>query len=141
VKRRLFTLAAVVLSLALPTIAAIGWYWSASHPYSWSTWARIGKYQAANQGNTLSIQWHQGRNAGNWPVGIPDGSFHLLDWGVFIPYWQVMAISLLPMVALLVIAASTRRIKRRRQAMMLCTTCGYDLRATPERCPECGTPA
>ena len=56
-------------------------------------------------------------------------------WEVRFPYWLVLILtSLLPL-------AESARIYRRRspQAAGLCPRCGYDLRASPERCPECGT--
>ena len=48
----------------------------------------------------------------------------------------VVALSLLPGARGL--AWVVRRV-RRRAGEGLCPSCGYDLRATPERCPECGT--
>ena len=60
------------------------------------------------------------------------------SWVGTIPFWFLMLLTLTPCLIL-----AYRRIRRatRRKAAGLCPTCGYDLRATPERCPECGTAA
>jgi hypothetical protein len=48
------------------------------------------------------------------------------------------AAMLLPPAVLPLLWAWHRRAERRRTSAGRCPSCGYDLRATPERCPECG---
>lgn len=56
------------------------------------------------------------------------------------PLWFLVAITLfLP--ARGVIAFHRQRVARRRQQAGLCIVCGYDLSASPHRCPECGSVA
>jgi hypothetical protein len=55
-------------------------------------------------------------------------------WELEFPIWPLcLATAILPAVRLI-----RWRINRRRRQTGTCPTCGYDLRATPERCPECG---
>jgi hypothetical protein len=66
---------------------------------------------------------------------FPDGNFP--DQRVRIPDWVLIAITLL-----LPCGWVASAIKRKRtKTAGLCPACGYDLRATPDRCPECGTAA
>jgi hypothetical protein len=52
-----------------------------------------------------------------------------------VPHWFLGLVFVLPV--LRATCLSVRNQRRRRHG--LCPTCGYDLRATPHRCPECGT--
>jgi hypothetical protein len=59
------------------------------------------------------------------------------SWGVYVPRWfTVFATAILPALWWI----RHRRTRRQRLAG-LCRVCGYDLRGTPDRCPECGTTA
>jgi len=65
----------------------------------------------------------------------------LLTWGwkysaLIVPYWAlVLVLVILPVASFRGIVIRLWR-KRRGQ----CLTCGYDLRHSQDRCPECGTP-
>ena len=57
--------------------------------------------------------------------------------GVQAPFWTVaLALAILPVSS--VIFNLIRRRRERRRNPKACIQCGYDLRATPDRCPECG---
>jgi hypothetical protein len=57
---------------------------------------------------------------------------------VALPYW--LPASVFAAGAILPIYVARRRLRRDRVRRKLCPACGYDLRATPDRCPECGAP-
>jgi len=57
---------------------------------------------------------------------------------VLIPYWLLlMLLLLLPLRGAIRLAHAQVAARRRREGR--CEVCGYDLRASKDRCPECGT--
>ncbi len=69
--------------------------------------------------------------------GLPPFGYRYL--GVLIPLWAPAAILAIPVVW---IGFSQSRYRRRlRRSHGLCVHCGYDLRASSDRCPECGAVA
>jgi hypothetical protein len=73
--------------------------------------------------------WHHWEHRDAAVTGLVDG--------VIVPYWLL---SLLFALAPVWWANAWRHRRRevQRQRKGLCPACGYDLRASPERCPECG---
>ena len=74
------------------------------------------------------------------PMLVTDSARRAINAGntvrLTVPYWGAEIFFL---VLPLVVSLRWWRGRRNRNRQGLCPTCGFDLRATPDRCPECGT--
>jgi predicted amidophosphoribosyltransferase len=62
---------------------------------------------------------------------------------IIFPAWYPLALVSLPLLIYLLaqaIKTPRRIIHRHRSKNGLCLQCGYDLRESKDRCPECGVP-
>lgn len=72
---------------------------------------------------------------------ITDGRSLLRAYKIIFPAWYPLALLSIPlMVYLLVQGIKTPRriVQSRRSKKGLCLNCGYDIRESKDRCPECG---
>jgi hypothetical protein len=53
---------------------------------------------------------------------------------LIVPYWAVVAAGLLPGMC------AAQVLRKLKHEPAVCRVCGYDLRASKDRCPECGKP-
>lgn len=164
--RRIFALGSV-LSLLVCAVLLVLWVrsyrtadqfvWHADKPFvfqeravgsdSGEFWFTV--YREANtagdpiDSRSRAEYWRRPASGGDWRefaihsrIGfgfVPASGSGLPSGSSLIPYWFPTTLAAVLPLAWIV------RHRLRRPYSGRCATCGYDLRATPGRCPECGT--
>jgi len=139
-RRRHFTIVSAV-SLVLCVATCVLWLWArgkstisgANSPYL--DIQDDTKLTIRPDAAVLAQRREAGRDWGLFIAGLGVGELEDHGgwiFGVSVPYWLVIAIT-----ATLPIRWMTRR-SRPFKATGRCSACGYDLRASRDRCPECG---
>jgi hypothetical protein len=148
---------ALIVAILLPALSASLWIWSAysarANPRGWTTtWDPYGAEGsgvfASSNGRGLTLSFYE--RGSQLPPTIQRSfagfSVNRTGWGdmnrrklgsmvnVSARYESLMVVTALPLIVVIVM-----RLLRRRTQSGCCASCGYDLRATPDRCPECGT--
>jgi predicted RNA-binding Zn-ribbon protein involved in translation (DUF1610 family) len=113
----------------------IGWFRNRSRTL-WPGWKSGFRHTSADPDDAVDFD--------AWPPGCVDRSFGFVrayslhdgfnnDDSINFPLW-------LPAVAMVLASAAgvVDLISIRHQKLGLCVACGYDLRASRDRCPECG---
>lgn len=113
----------------------VGFIHSKPPPHQGWTWSRDPANPGYIAGNNPTL-W--GR-AGFWSIQgkVWDNRTFIAGGEVGVPFWLLCLITAVPPI---VLGASTRRgrVRAARLKENRCIACGYDLRASKDRCPECG---
>ena len=92
----------------------------------------LGVFFLCSDASARLVHWDRGGFA--WTRRSSSGSLIVT---AVAPFWSVALATAMPPMGWAGLRLRSRRHARRRKSQGLCD-CGYDLRATPHRCPECG---
>ncbi len=100
--------------------------------HHWLVWSSHWNLEGAK--TFAGFIWHRRTKSSLFSVDPKDFSWIPAGWSMVIPYWFPTLLFTLPPLLWMAVVRRRRNLKKTG----LCPTCGYDLRATPDRCPECG---